>query len=130
VRVRLDNFKIVAVDDEEEVGRLLGILLSQLGARVRVCQDAEEALATIRQSRPDLVLCDICMPYRDGFELLSDIRALGASNGGDVPVIAVTGLGRDSDQMRTLSTTFQALLAKPFTLSSLLEVISEAIRKS
>ena len=124
--MRLDNLRIVVVDDEKEVGRLLGILLSQLGANVRVCQDAEEALGAIKQSRPDLVLCDICMPYRDGFELLSDIRAPGASNGGDVPVIAATGLGRDSDQMRTLGTAFQALLAKPFTSSSLLEVISEA----
>ena len=77
-----------------------------------------------------MVLCDICMPYRDGVELLSDIRALGSSNGGDVPVIAVTGLARDSDQMRGLSAAFQALLAKPFTSSSLFEVISEAVRKA
>jgi CheY-like chemotaxis protein len=103
-QVRLDNLKIVVVDDEKEVGRLLGILLSRRGAKVLVCQDAEEALGTIKQSRPDLVLCDICMPYRDGFELLSDIRGLGSCNCGDVPVIAVTGLGCDSNQMRTLST--------------------------
>ena len=43
--------------------------------------------------RPDIVLSDIRLPKRDGFELLQDIRALGAENGGNVPVIAMTAFG-------------------------------------
>ena len=50
--------------------------------------------------QPDLVLSDIATPDKDGFELLREIRSLDPSNGGKVPVIAITGLSRPQDQMR------------------------------
>jgi CheY-like chemotaxis protein len=76
-----------------------------------------------RSRRPDIVLSDISLPNRHGFELLRDIRALGPENGGGVPVIAMTALGRMVDRNRTISAGFQRHLDKPFGPEKLLEAI-------
>ena len=55
------------------------------------------------------------MPDEDGFELLREIRSLDPSDGGKVPVIAITGLSRPLDQMRAPAAGFDAILPKPFT---------------
>ena len=67
------------------------------------------------------------MPGKDGFELLEEIRTLDLSSGGEVPVIAITGLSRLLDQMRAPAAGFDALLLKPFTPVTLLRVISEVL---
>jgi CheY-like chemotaxis protein len=69
------------------------------------------------------------MPDEDGFELLREIRSLDPSDGGKVPVIAITGLSRPLDQMRAPAAGFDAILPKPFTPDLLLEVISEVIQR-
>ena len=74
---------------------------------------------------PDLVLSDIAMPGKDGFELLREIRSLDDVS--EVPVIAITGLCRALDQMRAPAAGFDAVLLKPFTPDVLLQVISEVI---
>jgi CheY-like chemotaxis protein len=69
----------------------------------------------------------IRLPKRDGFELMRDIRALGAENGGNVPVIAMTAYGAARD--RTIAAGFQAHLDKPFDPDQLLEVIKSILRR-
>ena len=76
---------------------------------------------------PSFVLCDIRLPNRDGFELLQDIRALGAENGGNVPVIAMTAFGGFAARDRTIAAGFQAHLDKPFAPDSLLGVIKSIL---
>jgi CheY-like chemotaxis protein len=68
-----------------------------------------------------VVVSDIAMPGVDGFELLRQIRELGPNEGGNVPVIAITGLVRQADRIRNAG--FQACLFKPFTPDELLEEI-------
>jgi CheY-like chemotaxis protein len=68
-------------------------------------------------------LADIMMPGMDGFELLREIRALGADAGGDVPVIAMSALFRHAHRARILDAGFQACLPKPFTPEMLVETI-------
>jgi CheY-like chemotaxis protein len=60
-------------------------------------------LQAVREHRPDIVLSDIRLPNRDGFELLRDIRALGAENGGNVHVIAMTAHGGFAGRDRTIA---------------------------
>jgi CheY-like chemotaxis protein len=76
---------------------------------------------------PDLVLSDIALPGKDGFELLREIRSLDDVS--EVPVNAITGLCRALDQMRASAAGFDAVLLKPFTPDVLLQVISGVIHR-
>ena len=124
---RLEHLRIVIGDDHNEVRRTLAGFLSGLGAIVREC--ADDALTELRHLQPDLVLCDIAMPGKDGFELLREIRSLDRSEGGEVPVVTITGLTRALDRMRAPAAGFDAILLKPFTPDALLQVVSEVIQR-
>jgi CheY-like chemotaxis protein len=120
---RLNNLTIVVVDDHNDLRRYLGVFLGHLGANVAVAENAIEGLEAVKTYRPNLVLSDISMPGRDGFGLLSDIRALGPDDGGSVPVIAMTALGTHVDRARILNAGFNAFLPKPFSPETLVEAI-------
>ena len=120
---RLSNLTIVIVDDHKDLRRYLGVFLGQLGANVALAENAIEALEAVKTYRPNLVLSDISMPGRDGFGLLSDIRALGLDAGGGVPVIAMTALAMHMDRAAILNPGFNAFLSKPFTPEKLVEAI-------
>jgi CheY-like chemotaxis protein len=117
---RLSNFTIVVVEDHDDTRRYLGVFLGQLGANVVLARNAVEGVEAVKTSRPNLVLCDIKMPGRDGFDVLSEIRALGPAAGGSVPIIAVSALVTHASA-RMLG--FQACLAKPFTPHKLVKTI-------
>ena len=122
----LDNLRIVIVDGQKHVRSALTGFLSGLGSIVRERANADDVMTP--RFQPDLVLSDIAMPDKDGFELLREIRSLDSSHGSKVPVIAITGLSRPLDQMRVPSAGFDAILIKPFTPDLLLKVISEMIQ--
>ena len=82
-------------------------------------------LEVVIRHQPALVVSDIAMPDKDGFELLQEIRSLDLSQ--KVPVIAITGLSRPLDQIRVPAAGFDAILIKPFTPDALLRVISEVL---
>ena len=121
---RLSNLTIVVVEDHNDTRRFLGIFLGHLGAKVVLAGNAIEGLAAVKTYHPNLVLTDISMPGRDGFGLLSDIRALGPDAGGNVPVIAMTAF---VDRARILNVGFKAFLSKPFSPETLVETILTAL---
>ena len=121
---RLRNLTIVVVDDHNDFRRYLGVFLGYLGANVAVTENAMEGLKAVKTYHPNLVLSDISMPGRDGFGLLSDIRALGPDGGGNVPVIAMTAF---VDRTRLLNAGFKAVLSKPFSPETLAETILTAL---
>jgi CheY-like chemotaxis protein len=116
---RRSNLTIVVVDDHKDLRRYLGIFLGHLGANIAVAENAIAGLEAVKTYRPNLVLSDISMPGRDGFGLLSDIRALGPDAGGNVPVIAMTALVTHVDRARILNAGFKAFLSKPFSPETL-----------
>ena len=120
----LSNFTIVVVEDHDDTRRSVGIFLGQLGANVVEARNAVEGVEAVKTSRPNLVLSDIKMPERDGFEVLRKIRALGPDAGGSVPVIAMSALVTHASA-RMLG--FQACLPKPFTPEKLLGTILTAL---
>jgi len=121
----LDKLQIVVVDDHKAVRSALRVFLSGLGAVVHERSDADHALELVVRHQPALVVSDIAMPDKDGFELLQEIRSLDLSQ--KVPVIAITGLSRPLDQIRAPAAGFDALLIKPFTPEALIQVISEVL---
>ena len=83
---RLDKLEIVVVDDHKAVRSTLKMFLSGLGAVVHECSDAYHALQVVVRHQPALVVSDIAMPDKDGFELLQEIRSLDLPQ--KIPVIA------------------------------------------
>jgi len=120
---RLSNLTIVVVEDHDDARRYLGLFLGHLGANVVVARNASEGLEAVKNKHPNLVLSDIKLPGMDGFELLHEIRALGADAGGSVPVIAMSALVTQADRARILDAGFQACLPKPFTPDKLVDTI-------
>lgn len=121
--VTLDDIVVVIVEDDDDIRSSLAKFLVQRGATVFTCPDASVALQVVRAHHPNIVLSDIGLPNRDGFQLLQDIRSLDADQGRDVPVIAMTALNGVVDRTRTIDSGFQATLHKPFKPDQLLAAV-------
>ena len=124
----LTDITIVIVDDNADIRSSIARFLSQLGANVIARSNAIDGLQAVRQYRPDIVLSDISMPGRDGFEFLRDIREIGSESGGNVPVIAMTAFRETVTRRRTMSAGFHTYLEKPFGPNRLLEAIKAALK--
>ena len=123
----LNHLTIVVVEDHDDARRYLGLFLSGLGAKVILASNAFEGLEAIKVNRPNLILSDIKMPGRDGYELLHEIRALGSNSGGGTPIIAMSGLHGPAERTRIASAGFQAFLPKPFGPDRLVETILKVL---
>ncbi|MBI4782066.1 MAG: response regulator [Oscillatoriophycideae cyanobacterium NC_groundwater_1537_Pr4_S-0.65um_50_18] len=125
----LHNVQILVVDDEQDTRELLTFLLEHQGASVTAVASAAEALASLRQLRPDLLLSDIGMPDMDGYELMQQLRALQPEQGGDIPAIALTAYVGEHDQQQSLKAGFQRHIAKPVQPDVLVKAIASLIRE-
>jgi CheY-like chemotaxis protein len=88
-------------------------ILRRAGATVSTAGSAREALAALREGRPDVLVSDIAMPDEDGYCLIRDVRRLPPDEAGATPAVALTAYTRDEDRQQALSAGFQAHLAKP-----------------
>jgi signal transduction histidine kinase/CheY-like chemotaxis protein len=121
---RLKNIKVVVVDDNADSRELLKAILERSSAEAAVVSSAREALATIKNIRPDVLICDLAMPKMDGYELLENVRNLEPELG-RLPVIAFTAAASNEDRARTLRAGFKAHLVKPVDPNKLVTTILE-----
>jgi CheY-like chemotaxis protein len=127
---RLDGLKVLVVDDEVDTRELFKAGLGQCGAEVVTAGSAQEALATLEEMRPDLLISDIGMPGEDGYELIRQVRALPAGRGGRIPAIALTAYARMEDRLRALRAGYQMHISKPVELAELVTVMASLIGRS
>jgi PAS domain S-box-containing protein len=127
---RLDGLKVLVVDDEVDTRELLKVGIGQCGAEVVTAGSAREALATLEEMRPDLLISDIGMPGEDGYELIRKVRALPAARGGKIPAIALTAYARTEDRLRALRAGYQMHIVKPVELAELVAVMASLIGRS
>lgn len=124
----LAGIQILIVDDEEDNRDFFSFVLEQSGAVVTAVASAGEALQSLVQSKPDLLLSDIGMPEMDGYMLMRLVRALEAEQGGhQIPAIALTAYAGEIDQQRALAAGFQRHIAKPVAPEELIEEISNLV---
>jgi len=125
----LQGLDVLLVEDDAEASEILGVVLAERGARVRSAHDYDEALAALQQAWPDVLVSDIGLPGRDGYELLRRIRELEAVRGGaHLPAIALTAFARPQDLQKTLAAGFDLHLAKPLKPHMLVEAIARSRR--
>lgn len=123
--INFHDLQILLVDDEADTRELITFILEQRGAKVTAVASAQEALATFRQTLPDLLLSDIGMPGMDGYHLIQQIRALQPAQGGEIPAIALSAYTGELNQQQALQAGFQTHLAKPVELENLVQAIGE-----
>lgn len=109
----LTGIRVLVVEDDAEAREVLSSVIADCGAIVFEAEGASEALALVERERPDVLVSDIGLPGRDGYELLRAVRALGADRGGDVPAIALTGYAAIEDSRDALRAGYQVHVAKP-----------------
>ena len=116
------NCRVLVVDDNRDAGDTLGLLLSSLHATVRTVHSGPEALASIDEFDPEVVLLDIGMPFMDGYEVARRIRA---RRGKRVRLIALTGWGQEEDIRRAERAGFDHHLVKPPDLEKLGRLLTD-----
>ncbi|MBN3869281.1 PAS domain S-box protein [Nostoc sp. JL33] len=109
----LAGVQILLVDDQADVREFFSFVLEQYGATVTTVESAAEALETLAQSKPDILLSDIGMPLMDGYMLLREVRKLPPEQGGQIPAIALTAYAGEINYNQAMAAGFQKHLPKP-----------------
>jgi PAS domain S-box-containing protein len=121
---RLDGVRVLIVDDDRESCEMMLEALRGYGALLHCAMSASEAVEALSAFKPDLVLSDIAMPGRDGYAVLSEVRALEPLFGRHVPVAAVTAYAHAEDRARALAAGFDEYLAKPVDPAALARAVA------
>jgi signal transduction histidine kinase/DNA-binding response OmpR family regulator len=121
---QLTGLRLLVVDDEPDAREFLARVLAECGADVRTASSSEEAIRSIDQRTPDVLICDIGMPVSDGYDLIRAVRDRPAAHGGKVPALALTAFARSEDRQRALLAGYQAHLAKPAEPTELITQIA------
>ena len=119
--------KLLVVDDDPAVRRLLDVMLQRVGYEVVCADSAEQAAKIMAGTTFDLIITDVLMPGRDGIQFITDIRKRHSA----VKIIAASGGGLVGPTLYLQTATAlgaDAILSKPFTLTQLLEAIERAGR--
>ncbi|MCW5731560.1 MAG: response regulator [Alphaproteobacteria bacterium] len=113
------GFSVLVVDDEPNIVLSLEFLMKQAGFDVRVARDGEAALAAMAERRPDVVLLDVMLPKRDGYDVCQTIRANPAWR--DVRILMLTARGRDVEREKGLALGADDYITKPFSTRDVVE---------
>ena len=117
--------KVLIVDDEPNIVISLEFLVKKEGFTVAVAADGEEALAKVAEFSPDLILLDVMMPKKSGFEVCEALRADPARSG--LKIIMLTAKGRDTEMAKGLALGADAYMTKPFSTKDLVAKIREIL---
>jgi DNA-binding response OmpR family regulator len=113
--------KVLIVDDEPNIVVSLEYLMKKEGFEVAVAADGDAALARLASFRPDLVLLDIMMPKKSGYEVCEAVRADPDQAG--VRIVMLTAKGRDTEVAKGLAMGADAYVTKPFSTKDLVTLV-------
>lgn len=119
------NPKVLVADDEPNIVISLEYLLKREGYTVIVARDGQEALDAIELERPDLVLLDVMMPKKTGFEVCQAVRASEALQ--TTKILMLTAKGRDTDVAKGLALGADAYMTKPFATRELVQKVAQML---
>ncbi|RME40576.1 MAG: DNA-binding response regulator [Caldilineae bacterium] len=120
--------RILVVDDDREIVRLVRAYLEQAGFRVLTAYDGESALHAIRRERPDLVVLDLMLPDRDGWEITRLVRGDPAL--APLPIIMLTARVEDTDKIIGLELGADDYITKPFNPREVVARVRSVLRRA
>jgi DNA-binding response OmpR family regulator len=119
---------VLVVDDDPVIVQLLRVNFELEGYQVETAGNGEEALASVKKHRPDIVLSDIMMPKMDGLALVKELQADTSTK--DLPVILLSAKAQSADVTRGLELGAADYVTKPFDPLELIDRVTEVLAKS
>lgn len=120
----LAGLRLLVVDDDADASGMLQIILRDRGAAVRVAGSSAQALNALREEAFDVLISDIGMPGKDGYELVRELRVLELKTGRHLPAIALTSFTRGQDEAHALAAGFDAHCPKPLRPLNLVGLVA------
>ena len=117
--------KVMVVDDDAFIRRPLEYILREEGFVPITAVDGDDCLKKVTETRPDLIILDVMMPGRDGFEVCSILKSDPVL--ADVPIILLTARGRENDRNKGLMLGAAEFMTKPYSPSDLLRRVRQLL---
>ena len=122
----LSGVRILTIDDDSNTLKLLNAIFSKVDAKVTSCNSAREGLLALKESLPDIVICDIAMPNEDGYWFIEKVRT-SAGPESKISALALTAYASASDRERVLASGFQTFVPKPVEPAELLHSVMSIV---
>ncbi len=116
---------VLVVDDQAQIVRLIQVNLQKEGFEVQTAADGVEAMKRVRERKPDLIILDVIMPHKDGFEVLREIKEDEGLC--DIPIIMLTVKTQNADIMHGLQEGAELYLPKPFHPKELVVLVRRVL---
>jgi PAS domain S-box-containing protein len=126
---RLDDVRVLVVEDDRECRELLQVILESAGARVTAAASARDAMDALTRSHPDVLVSDIGMPGEDGFALIRRIRELDGAIA-NIPALALTGYAQTAGSDAVRPERFQQIAVKPIDPNELVTIVAGLAAKT
>jgi len=114
---------VLVVEDDADTREVITVMLEDSGGVVTAAATVAAALSELERVTPDVLLSDLSLPERDGYDFIRSVRALDPARGGSIPAIALTAYGGTEDRERVMASGFQRCLSKPIDLPELVAAI-------
>ena len=118
---------VLLIEDEPNIIEAISFILSRDGWEVKTHSNGHDAMDVVRARRPDLVILDVMLPGRSGFDLLGDIRGDAALEA--LPVLMLTARGQRKDRELAEAAGVNRYMTKPFSNADVLEAVRDLVRE-
>jgi DNA-binding response OmpR family regulator len=119
--------RILVADDDNTIRRFIVTLLSDRGYEILEAADGEQAFKVAEQAKPDLMLLDLIMPFRDGFDVLQDLKRAPETTG--IPIIIMSVKDREEEIVKGLSMGAEDYVVKPFNSLELVARVRKILER-
>jgi signal transduction histidine kinase len=123
----LQGLRLLLVEDDADTREVVSALLRDVGVQVMAVDGVDAALKAIASVAPDVLVSDVGMAGRDGYDLIRSIRRLPPGRGGHVPAIALSAFARDSDRRDALDAGYDRHVAKPVEFETLVAALADVV---
>ena len=123
-RLKLLGLRLLVVEDDPDTLDLLSFVFEENGAHVIAAGSVNDALNALDRSRPDVLVSDLAMPEKDGYDLIMQVRSRSSDKGGNIPAVALSAYTRAEDRSRALAAGFQVHVSKPVDPKRLVAVVA------
>ncbi len=119
----VEDRKVLLIEDEPNIIEAIRFILSRDGWRVDTHSDGKTAVEAVRERAPDLIILDVMLPNRSGYDILNDLREADETQ--DVPVLMLTARGQTKDRELAERLGASRFMTKPFSNREILETVRE-----
>lgn len=126
-RLPLTGLTLLVIDDERDSLEVAKEALTTQGGTVIIAGGAAEGLEILKARRPDVIICNISMPGKNGYQFIREVRSMPKNAGSSTPAIALTGFARPEDRTKAMIAGYQKHIIKPLDTPKLIAAITDLL---